>query len=60
MVDSQIPNPEKMNKRRELMQDGRRYIIFYTFGENNTNNESDRKDARTLRQNDGQDQKEQK
>ena len=24
----------EMNKRRELMADGRRYIIYYTFGEN--------------------------
>jgi hypothetical protein len=26
---------EKMNKRRELMEDGRRDIIFYTFGSEN-------------------------
>ncbi len=26
-----------MNKRRELMEDGRRHIIFYTFGEGNSN-----------------------
>ncbi|HEX8265085.1 MAG TPA: hypothetical protein VF596_06635 [Pyrinomonadaceae bacterium] len=25
---------EKMNKRRVLMEDGRRHIIFYTFGDN--------------------------
>lgn len=24
----------EMRKRRELMADGRRYIIYYTFGEN--------------------------
>ncbi|HEX8638761.1 MAG TPA: hypothetical protein VF692_11900 [Pyrinomonadaceae bacterium] len=24
----------EMHKRRELMADGRRYIIYYTFGEN--------------------------
>ena len=23
---------EQMHKRRELMEDGRRYIIYYTFG----------------------------
>jgi hypothetical protein len=32
MNDSQTTSLEKMNKRRELMEDGRRYIIFYTFG----------------------------
>jgi hypothetical protein len=25
---------EKMNKRRMPMEDGRRHIIFYTFGDN--------------------------
>ena len=24
----------RMNKRRELMADGRRYIIYYTFSDN--------------------------
>ena len=33
MNDSQQTNLEKMNKRRVLMEDKRRYIIFYTFGD---------------------------
>lgn len=37
MNDSQDTNLEKMNKRRELMEDGRRYIIFYTFGSEDLN-----------------------
>ncbi len=28
-------NVGEMHKRRELMADGRRYIIYYTFGDNN-------------------------
>jgi hypothetical protein len=32
MNDSPETNLELMNKRRELMEDKRRYIIYYTFG----------------------------
>jgi hypothetical protein len=30
----------EMQKRREKMADGRRYIIYYTFGEESKNNKS--------------------
>ena len=33
MNGSKKTNLEKMNKRRVLMEDKRRYIIFYTFGD---------------------------
>jgi hypothetical protein len=35
-----------MNKRRELMPDGRRHIIFYTFGEEKKD-ELNRRDVET-------------
>ena len=28
-----VDEPGEMNIRREVMEDGKRYIIFYTFGE---------------------------
>jgi len=37
---------EKMNKRRIQMEDGRRHIIFYTFGAENKD-EFNRRDAET-------------
>ncbi len=39
---------EKMNKRRVLMEDGRRHIIFYTFGAENSEEEN-RKDTKAQR-----------
>jgi hypothetical protein len=32
MDDQRGRQVEKMEKRREKMEDGRRYIIYYTFG----------------------------
>jgi hypothetical protein len=36
-MDNEEKQPEKtigeMHKRREMMADGRRYIIYYTFGD---------------------------
>jgi hypothetical protein len=45
MNDSHQTNLEKMNKRRELMEDERRYIIYYTFGVNS--DEKKRQNAET-------------
>jgi hypothetical protein len=45
-VESEL---EKMNKRRAPMEDGRRHIIFYTFGAENKD-ELNRRDAETPRE----------
>lgn len=33
-MESENSKNREMHKRSELMADGRRYIIYYTFGEN--------------------------
>lgn len=47
MSDDQRENLEtsvgEMHKRRETMADGRRYIIYYTFGDGGENAETVRK-----------------
>ena len=35
-TEIQIDDPGEMHIRREVMQDGKRYIIFYTFGDETT------------------------
>jgi hypothetical protein len=36
---TEISSVGEMHKRRETMADGKRYIIFYTFGEEGEKNE---------------------
>ena len=37
-TEIQVDEPGDMHIRREAMQDGKRYIIFYTFGEETAEN----------------------
>ena len=50
MNDSPETNLEKMNKRRELMEDKRRYIIYYTFGDEAKEENSAPKTSQTVPQ----------
>lgn len=42
-----VQSTGEMHKRREMMADGRRYIIYYTFGEEPAGNTPETETAET-------------